>query len=219
MDEQGEIRVGVVLFGLADKLAQCFESHTTKGQETDLTRLQSCDHTQHLAAFVRAKGGAKVKSGVKFIPEVAYKGRYYPLCAKDFEDNHDGATAVCKALGLGDGWLSTVQGSYGPLYNNSGGVHAMPVGRCKPNAKLDNCTGKGNVFGDVEALKGACKAGKTTTIVEVTCGPGAGICLGGLLSVLSAYIYIYVYHVYMHTQIWQSFARTRPHAGAEYSRT
>ena len=115
-----------------------------------------------LAAFVRSQGGAKVEVGKKFVPEVSYNGHYYPICANGFE--HNGATAVCKALGLGDGYakIST---------SKTHSVTAMPVGGCKPSETLDNCTGGSNAFGNVNAFNRACAANKAG-VVEVTCGPG-----------------------------------------------
>ena len=115
-----------------------------------------------LAAFVRVKGGAKVEIGKNFVPEVSYKGRYFPICAHGFD--HNGATAVCKALGLGDGLAEFSQ-------DKTHSTSAMPVGKCKPGEILDKCTGGNNAFGNVNAFGHACTANKAG-VVEVKCGPG-----------------------------------------------
>ena len=47
-----------------------------------------------------------VQRGIAFTPRVAYKGRYHTICKHFFEDNNNGAIAVCNALGFPDGFVT-----------------------------------------------------------------------------------------------------------------
>lgn len=103
-----------------------------------------------------------IETGVGFIPRVAYKGKYYTICKHFFEDDNNGAIAVCKALGFPDGYTTKRE-----MEGDS--LHSIRVGQCKPGElKLDKCTGGGNAFGDLDAGNGQCHTGKWVAS-EVIC--------------------------------------------------
>jgi hypothetical protein len=138
-------------------------------QNVDLdgfTPVYSDDHA------VRARGGADVKEGVAFQPEIAIHGAWRPICAHWFDANNNGATQVCRQLGFGSG---TVTRS-GTLYKD-----AVFVGKCERGEGLGRCTGGPN---NAKAWgHDSCTAGKAAN-AWVTCEPkkhcvflhGAGAC-------------------------------------------
>jgi len=146
---------------------------------------------------VRAQGGATVKAGKPFVPEVYFPGKlpsfakaspsgWYPICSHYFSNNNNGATLICKALKFTSGTLKQVR-------NKNNLVDAFPIGVCnkkdatKPDVKTLECTGNGHArgsqysfftddgvhIGDVEKgplkpLWKGCKSGKSN-VIEVTC--------------------------------------------------
>ena len=109
---------------------------------------------------VRAEGGAKVVPGEGFVPEVLFEGKYYPICGHYFWDNDYGAETVCKALGFNDGAHARTSAKYEE--------HAMPVGKCNSGQPLDECSGGGNAWGNLDLNNGWCNSGKDIG-VEVVC--------------------------------------------------
>ena len=98
-----------------------------------------------------------VEEGQPFVPEVLYKDTYYPICGRNFWDDNNGATTVCKFFGFNKGKNRITMTGYD--------VFAMPVGRCNPGEELTKCTAGGNAWG---AFTADCKRGKRIGIV-MTC--------------------------------------------------
>ena len=89
-------------------------------------------NSTHAGPAVR--GPEKLSAGDIFIPEVFYKGEFYPICRWDWDFNNEGARTVCKSLGFKSG--SFVGSSKGPSKQQ----YAMPVGSCFRDQPLDECT-------------------------------------------------------------------------------
>ena len=110
-----------------------------------------------LAVNVRAMGGYTVTAGKPFLPEVEFKGKWYPICTRYFAGNNIGIEAVCKALGFtagtkhSEGWiLKTV---------------SMPVGKCDEGDTLDQCKyRKSRQWGVLDCSFCHCKAGDTVGV-------------------------------------------------------
>ena len=116
----------------------------------------------HLA---RSQSGLAVKEGKAFVPEVLFKGQYYPICGREFWDNNNGATIVCKTFGFNSGTLAKTGGKFG--------IDSMPAGRCSPtDADLTKCTGGGNTWGDLSAREGTCKKGNEIGFTVTCKDPG-----------------------------------------------
>jgi hypothetical protein len=110
------------------------------------------------------------RDGVPFTPEVYYDGAYHPVCAVGFANNSDGATTVCRSLGLpilqygGDALLyGTVRRTNMPYE-----VDAMPVGTCLAGEALDSCTAGGNSFGNFAYEDYSCGTGAPVGL-EISC--------------------------------------------------
>ena len=112
---------------------------------------------------VRASGGAKAVSGQPFVPEVQYKGDWYPICGHHFWDNQRGAETVCKSLGFMTGKLKRTKATFK--------VPAMRVGKCDSGQSLSHCTFGGNKWGDLGDEE--CKAGSRVGIT-ITCTTSLG---------------------------------------------
>ena len=112
------------------------------------------------AEFARAQGGETVQAGKAFVPEVLFKGKYYPICGHYFWDTNHGATTFCKLLGFPKGESTKTEIKYN--------VDAMPVGKCKSGEELTKCTDGGNAWGDFAQPAGTCKKGNGAG-VTVTC--------------------------------------------------
>ena len=120
-----------------------------------------------LTALVRAQGGKAVEAGKRFVPEVLYEGKYYPICTYSFDNNHIGATTFCKLLGFNKGFALTTWGQYDK--------DAMLLGKCMDGDELTKCTGGNNYWGDLTTCKKGSPVG-----VEVECkDPGVLICVYG----------------------------------------
>ena len=121
-----------------------------------------------IESFVRRQDGKKPIAGEAFVPEVLYKGQYYPICGHYFWDNDDGATTVCKALGFISGKVKKTEAKYT--------VDAMPVGQCKSGEPLDKCTGGKNAWGNLDYQNGWCKKGKAIGVQVICEGTATNRC-------------------------------------------
>ena len=101
-----------------------------------------------------------MQAGKAFVPEVLFKGKYYPICGHYFWDNNNGATTICKMLGFNKGVKQNTRVAYKK--------DSMPVGDCKPGQPLTKCTGGGNGWGNLNYRNGWCKKGLNIG-VKVTC--------------------------------------------------
>merc|ERR1712146_145446 len=147
---------------------------------------------------VRARGGARIKAGKAFVPEVyfpltvptfakASPSGWYPICHHYFADNNYGATVICKSLNFASGTIKKTN-------EKNKHVDAFPIGKCSKAdadgvADTVRCNGrKGNAratqygffSGDgvhigavsdtnpLKSLWGGCKAGNSR-VIKVTC--------------------------------------------------
>ena len=107
---------------------------------------------------VRSSGGGKIVSGEAFVPEVQYKGGWYPICGHHFWDSQRGAETVCRNLGFMEGKLKRTKATFD--------VPAMQIGKCESGQSLSHCTKGGNQWGNLAVED--CKAGSRVGI-SITC--------------------------------------------------
>ena len=147
--------------------------------------------------LVRAQGGATVKEGEAFVPEVLFGGKYYPICGHYFWDNDFGAGSVCKSLGFTDRSDIHATSKTGDVYDTD----AMPVGGCKDGEDLTKCTGGDNAWGNFDFRGGRCKRGNSVG-VKVTCyTQGVFVCMHMYILLYVCTLYTYGY-VCIHVCTW-----------------
>ncbi len=121
-----------------------------------------CPKSCGLCSKVVVNGTSEGPRGdTKFIPEIEYEGRYYPICGLDFWDNDEGASALCRLAGYRHGGIAIRTNA---IYDKD----AMPVGKCYTGEVVDSCSAGGNAYGDFSYPGGACAAGQPVG-VEVVC--------------------------------------------------
>ena len=111
---------------------------------------------------MRAQGGKAVEAGKRFVPEVLYEGKYYPICTYGFANNHIGATTFCKLLGFNKGFALRTWDQYDK--------DAMLVGKCMAGEAITKCTAGKNYryWGDLTT----CKKGTNVGVKVICADPG-----------------------------------------------
>ena len=152
-------------------------------------------YTPTTAALVRAQGGDTVQEGKAFVPEVLFKGQYYPICGHYFWDNNNGATTFCNLLGFQIGKITRIHVVYD--------VDAMPVGKCKSGEALTKCTDGGNAWGEIDFdyNPGSCKKGSKSGVTLTCDSPGASrlgigdpnVCFVCLVCKCGIHVFMFVY--------------------------
>lgn len=97
------------------------------------------------------------------VPEVYYRGNFYPICGHHFWDaTSKGADTICKAVfGREGGFAVETKARYS--------TSAMPVGNCAQGAKLTDCLYKGvNAWGNLNYDNRRCTPGNDIG-VKVAC--------------------------------------------------
>jgi len=109
--------------------------------------------------IVRAADAVIVAPGVPFVPEVARAstssgiGEFTEICGHWFWNNHNGAMAVCNALGYPSGSLLE--------RGNVLGTDALFIGECNPGEALEDCSANQNRYDY------SCEAGSRAGIVVI----------------------------------------------------
>jgi len=117
---------------------------------------------------VRVAVGTSIGANKDMYPEVAYKGKWYPICGHYFWDNNHGATTFCKQLGFNSGVRRHTRVNFN--------VDAMPVGKCRVGQRFNKCNAGGHAWGNLNYRNGWCNAGAQWG------GRGIGVairCIGG----------------------------------------
>ena len=109
---------------------------------------------------MRAQGGKAVEAGKRFVPEVLYEGKYYPICTYSFDNNNFGATTFCKSFGFNEGFAVKTSKQYDK--------DAMLVGKCMAGEAITKCTGGNNYWGDLTT----CKKGTNVGVKVICADPG-----------------------------------------------
>jgi hypothetical protein len=138
-------------------------------------KAQSCNKPQPATAAknckdgdVRVAVGTSIGANKDMYPEVAYKGKWYPICGHYFWDNNHGATTFCKQLGFNSGVRRHTRVNFN--------VDAMPVGKCRVGQRFNKCNAGGHAWGNLNYRNGWCNAGAQWG------GRGIGVairCIGG----------------------------------------
>eukprot|EP00949_MAST-11_sp_MAST-11-sp1_P002037 g2037.t1 len=133
-------------------------------------------------ATVRPMGGAAVRPGQPFIPEILFRGRWYPICGQGFTENHNGATTICTMIGNFSSGYILPDGGYGgdEIMNRSySDEDLLPVGVCRGDSRsLKECSGKYDKTYDEDTGHWAnytyppwkyCSAGKRREHLQILC--------------------------------------------------
>lgn len=116
---------------------------------------------------VRLAEESQLGEGQEMYFEIFYQGHWHPVCGVSFWDNDYGAVAVCRALGYVSGTVNQKRDQFDR--------DAMPIGVCRPNEPLRQCTGGNNHFGTLGGVNNECKAHEGVGVSVVCEGVRYGV--------------------------------------------